>query len=69
MILNMIARPIFPAIFQSPINCGVIAMLGGLIIVPVVSWITPKIDKNSIDEMFSCYDKKVLVNAKKSLGE
>ena len=69
MILNMIARPIFPAIFQSPINCGVIAMLGGLVIVPVVSWITPKIDKNSIDEMFSCYDKKVLVNAKKSLGE
>ena len=69
MILNMIARPIFPAIFQSPINCGVIAMLGGLIIVPVVSWITPKIDKNSIDEMFSCYNKKVLVNAKKSLGE
>lgn len=69
MILNMIARPLFPAIFQSPINCGVIAMLGGLIIVPVVSWITPKMDKNSIDDMFSCYDKKVLVNAKKSLGE
>ena len=69
MVLNMIARPLFPATFQSPINCGVLAMLGGLIIVPIVSWITPKIDRNSIEEMFACYNKKVTVDAKKSLGE
>ena len=69
MILNMIAKPIFPALLQSPINCGVIAMLGGMIIVPVVSWITPKLDTNSIENMFACYNKKVTVDAKKSLGE
>ena len=69
MILNMIAKPLFPAILQSPINCGVIAMLGGIILVPVVSWITPKLDKGDIEEMFSCYNKKVMVDAKKSLGE
>jgi len=69
MILNMVAKPIFPAILQSPINCGVIAMLGGLIIVPVVSWFTPKMKKNDIEEMFMCYNKKVTVDAKESLGE
>ncbi len=69
MILNMVAKGIFPAILQSPINCGVIAMLGGLIIVPVVSLITPKISKDTTDEMFSCYNTQVVVSAKKSLGE
>ncbi len=69
MILNMVAKPIFPEILQSPINCGVIAMLGGLVIVPVVSWFTPKLSNNTIEEMFTCYNKKVTVDAKESLGE
>ena len=69
MILNMVSKPLFPAILQSPINCGVIAMLGGLVIVPIVSWITPKLEKNLVENMFSCYNKKVTVNAKESLGE
>ncbi len=69
MILNMVARSAFPAIIQSPINCGAFAMLGGLIIVPIVSLITPKPDKASTEEMFSCYNKDVTVKAKESLGE
>lgn len=69
MILNMLFRSSFPVILQSPINCGVIAMLGGIIIVPIVSWITPKPDKSRVDEIFSCYSKKVTVDSKKSLGE
>ena len=69
MILNMVAKPLFPAILQSPINCGVIAMLGGLILVPVVSWLTPKMAANDVEGMFVCYSKKVTVDAKESLGE
>lgn len=69
MVLNMLARNIFPEILQSPINCGVIAMLGGLVIVPVVSLITPKCDKVKVDDAFSCYDKEVTVHSKESLGE
>ena len=68
MILNMIARPSFPTILQSPINCGVIAMLAGFIIVPVVSMITPKLSKEKLDSMFSCYEVKVSAPAKKTLG-
>ena len=69
MILNMLFRPAFPVILQSPINCGVIAMLGGLVIVPIVSLVTPKMDAQKTEEMFVCYDREVVVFAKKSLGE
>ena len=68
MVLNMFFRTAFPAILQSPINCGVIAMLGGLILVPVVSWVTPKIHKQEVDNMFECYNQEVTVSKKKSLG-
>ncbi len=68
MILNMVARPSFPTILQSPINCGVIAMLAGFIIVPVVSWITPKLNKDKVEQMFECYDVQVSTPAKKNLG-
>ena len=68
MILNMLARPLFPVLLQSPINCGVIAMLGGLVIVPVVSLITPKLSAKQLDSMFGCYNEQVTVSAKESLG-
>ena len=69
MILNMLIRPSFPVVLQSPINCGAVAMIGGLIIVPLVSLITPKLSKEKVDTMFECYETKVSVSAKKSLGE
>jgi Na+/proline symporter len=69
MVLNMVARPYFPTILQSPINCGVIAMLGGLILVPIVSLITKKPKSDEIDEMFSCYNRDVVVKSKESLGK
>ena len=69
MVLNMLARSSFPAILQSPINCGVVAMLSGLVIVPVVSWITKSPEKEFVNHAFSCYEKKVTTSAKDSLGE
>ncbi len=69
MILNMLMRSSFPAMIQSPINCGAVAMIGGLIIVPVVSLFTKKMDKSAVNEMFACYDEQVVVSAKKSLSE
>ena len=69
MVANMLMRSAFPAILQSPINCGVIAMLGGLVIVPVVSLFTPKQKKESVDAMFECYHEKVVVESMESLGK
>jgi len=46
----------------SPINAGAIAMVSGLIIVPIVSILTPKLSKNKVEEVFSCFDKTVTEN-------
>jgi len=39
----------------NPINCGAIAMLGGFPIVLLVSLVTPKLPKQLVDEIFTCY--------------
>lgn len=51
----------------SPINAGAIAMIAGLIVVPAVSLITPKMPESKTKEIFSCYDEKVLISKKRSL--
>ena len=67
MILNMFFRPYFPAIMKSPINSGAIAMFAGLVIVPIVSFITKRPDSTLVEETFDCYEKKVPVTQKTSL--
>lgn len=51
----------------SPINAGAVAMVAGLILVPIVSLVTPKMEKEKVDEIFSCYEEKVSIPKKKSL--
>jgi SSS family solute:Na+ symporter len=53
--------------FTSPINSGVLAMLLGLVIVPVVSLFTKIDKKDKVEEMFECYDTTVTVRASTSL--
>lgn len=67
MICNMLFRDAFPVLLKSPINAGALAMIAGLIIVPVVSLITKKPDQKEIDKIFSCYDKKNQVPVTQSL--
>ena len=69
MLLDMLAPACLPEIMRSPINCGSIAMLAGLVIVPVVSLFTPKPDKTLVDETFACYDKTNVVAQKTALGK
>ncbi len=51
-------------IFKSSINSGVVSMVGGLILVPIVSLITKKPDAAKVDAMFACYDQKVTTEVK-----
>ena len=69
MLLNIAAKDIFPAILQSPINAGVFCMLAGFVIVPVVSLVTKPPKKEHVENVFSCYDKKVVVSATDAIGE
>ena len=41
----------------NPINCGAIAMLGGFPVVWIVSLLTPKLPKQTVDSIFECYKK------------
>ncbi len=69
MFCNFTGRVFINSFFTSPINAGVLAMVCGLVVVPVVSLITPKMDKKTVDDMFSGYDRKVLVHATTALEE
>ena len=69
MLANVVAKPLFPAVLQSPINAGAFCMIAGLIIVPVVSLITPKPDKAHVDSVFACYDRTVTVNVTEAIGD
>jgi Na+/proline symporter len=51
-------------IFKSSINSGVVSMVCGLILVPLVSLFTPKQDAKAVDAMFACYDQKVMTEVK-----
>ena len=59
--------PVLGFVFKSSINSGVVAMVGGLIIVPLVTLITKKPDKEEVDKMFECFDEKVSVPKKEAL--
>ncbi len=69
MLAVIIVPDIFPAILRSPINAGAFCMIAGLIIVPVVSLVTPKPDKAHVDSVFACYDRTVTVNVTDSIGD
>lgn len=63
-VLNM-----FLKFIESPINAGAAAMVVGLIVVPVVSFVTPKCAGEKIDEIFACYNEEVSVKRKVALPE
>lgn len=56
-------------IFKTSLHSGSIAMLCGLVIVPVVSLISQRTKPEKVDEMFSCYDANVTAHSKEFLGD
>lgn len=59
----------FIRFIASPINAGAVAMIAGLLVVPAVSLLTPKLAKEKTDEIFACYDEEVHVKRKVALPE
>ncbi len=66
--LNVADIPVISFIFTNSLYSGVFAMLGGLIIVPIVSILTKKTLPDNIDDKFDCYNHTVVTNKKDSLG-
>ncbi len=59
---------IFSTVFQNSLYSGVFAMLGGLVIVPIVSLFTKKSIPENIEDKFAGYSQKVTVEVKQDLG-
>ena len=55
--------------FKSPINAGMLAMLLGIIITPLITLIAPAKDTQRVNSIFSCYDRKVTASSKKYIGD
>lgn len=55
---------LFLKYIESPINAGAITMIAGLILVPLVSMVTPKMNRTVVDDLFDCYEEKVYVEQK-----
>ena len=66
---NLLFRPAFPVLLQSPINCGAFAMIVGLIVVPIISLFTKAPKKEVVDDAFSSYEETVTVKVKTSLKD
>ena len=64
MVINMVAGGILPSFLQSSINCGAFAMLAGFVIVPIVSVLTKKPEKEFVDDCFESYQKTHVVKEK-----
>lgn len=57
----------FLGYIKSPINAGAIAMVAGLVVVPVVSLLTPKMKKEQVEEIFECLEETAMVKMKTAL--
>ena len=47
-------------------------MVGGLLLVPLVSWLTPRklrLPAEDVDGMFACYDREVPIKVTGALGK
>ena len=63
--------PVFGLLFKTSIHSGVLAMVGGLIIVPIVSLFTPKMASKEVEAHFACFEKTYTaeVTAKERIKE
>lgn len=69
MTTNLFFRPHFPVLLQSPINCGALAMIVGLVAVPLISVITKAPKKEVVEDAFLAYEEKVTVSVKTAIED
>ncbi|MDO4521733.1 MAG: sodium:solute symporter [Eubacteriales bacterium] len=68
-LLDVSDSALFSFVFRNSLYSGVFAMVGGLVIVPVISLLTQKSCPADVERMFSCYNDTKTVEITDSLGE
>lgn len=69
MTANIFLRARFPELLRSPINAGAFCMVAGLVLVPLVSVFTKAPEKAHLEDIFACYEQRVLVRQTQALGD
>jgi len=67
-LVGVFFRDAMPAFLKSPINTGALAMIGGLVLVPVVNLFTRKPPETLVEGAFACYEKTAVVTQATALG-
>ena len=71
-VLHMIIKPtgtILGFNVASPVNFGMFLMVAGLVLVPLVSLVTPKMKKLELDEIFACYKQTAEVEVTEAIPD
>lgn len=66
-ILINVLNLLFP--FTTPIIAGALSMIASLVLVPVISLLSPKLNPSAVNGMFECYEEKVMVPHRVALDE
>ena len=67
--LDVSSVAVLAFVFKNSLYSGVFAMVGGLILVPLVSLVTQKTKPENVDAMFECYNATKTVEITDSLGD
>ena len=67
--LDVSGSALLSFVFRNSLYSGVFAMVGGLILVPLVSQFTQKTKPENVDAMFECYNATKTVEITDSLGD
>lgn len=68
-VLDVSASPVLGFVFKNSLYSGVFAMVGGLILVPIVSMLTGKTRPKEVEAMFTCYQQNRTVGITDNLGK
>ncbi|MBQ7610370.1 MAG: sodium:solute symporter, partial [Bacteroidales bacterium] len=68
-LLNVSGSPLFAFVFNNSIYSGVIAMVGGLVLVPLVDLFSQKLRPVHVEDMFSAYREHRTVDITDNLGK
>ena len=68
-VLSVADVPVLSFVFTNSLYSGVFAMVGGLVLVPIVSLLTKKAKPDDVDDKFRCYEMTKVVEITDSLGD
>ncbi len=68
-VLDVSGSKVLSFVFTNSLYSGVFAMVGGMILVPIVSMLTGKTRPQNTEKMFECYDQNLTVGITDNLGK